>query len=552
MLKALTIQDLAVVRHLDVEFESGLTILTGETGAGKSILIEALGLTLGDRADSSMVRNTADRASVSASFDITDNEMLKAFLHENDLADGGECILRRVMNADGRSRAFCNASPIPVQLLKQIGEFLVDIHGQHAHQSLLRRPIQRDLLDEFGRCDKQVTAVEQAFQQWRNIGQQIEQLSQGAADVPSRIDLLKFQSEEIEALNITAQSLTQLEAEHRRIGQAARLIEGYENAENHAFNAEGSALIGTVKAAAVLRELSALDDALIPVVELLEQAAINLEEAEHEFSRLHANVETNPRRLQEIDAQLGAIQDIARKHRCEPKDIPLRLAAIRLELEDLSHREEKIRHLNVELGLTLSAYTDAANALHKSRTRAAKKMNSEITTRLRELGIPHGKFSVQVEKIDGQPSAHGDNDIEFLVTANPDLPVKPLKKVASGGELSRISLAIQVATTGSSGIPVLVFDEVDTGVGGATADVVSEYLRTLAEQRQILCITHLPQVASAGDHHFSIGKIVAGGITETTIRDLEPDQRIEEVARMLGGQRVTEKAREHARELLAH
>ena len=552
MLKALTIQDLAVVRHLDVEFESGLTILTGETGAGKSILIEALGLTLGDRADSSMVRNTADRASVSASFDITDNEMLKAFLHENDLADGGECILRRVMNADGRSRAFCNASPIPVQLLKQIGEFLVDIHGQHAHQSLLRRPIQRDLLDEFGRCDKQVTAVEQAFQQWRNIGQQIEQLSQGAADVPSRIDLLKFQSEEIEALNITAQSLTQLEAEHRRIGQAARLIEGYENAENHAFNAEGSALIGTVKAAAVLRELSALDDALIPVVELLEQAAINLEEAEHEFSRLRANIETNPRRLQEIDAQLGAIQDIARKHRCEPKDIPLRLAAIRLELEDLSHREEKIRHLNVELGLTLSAYTDAANALHKSRTRAAKKMNSEITTRLRELGIPHGKFSVQVEKIDGQPSAHGDNDIEFLVTANPDLPVKPLKKVASGGELSRISLAIQVATTGSSGIPVLVFDEVDTGVGGATADVVSEYLRTLAEQRQILCITHLPQVASAGDHHFSIGKIVAGGITETTIRDLEPDQRIEEVARMLGGQRVTEKAREHARELLAH
>ena len=552
MLKALTIQDLAVVRHLDVEFESGLTILTGETGAGKSILIEALGLTLGDRADSSMVRNTADRASVSASFDITDNEMLKAFLHENDLADGGECILRRVMNADGRSRAFCNASPIPVQLLKQIGEFLVDIHGQHAHQSLLRRPIQRDLLDEFGRCDKQVTAVEQAFQQWRNIGQQIEQLSQGAADVPSRIDLLKFQSEEIEALNITAQSLTQLEAEHRRIGQAARLIEGYENAENHAFNAEGSALIGTVKAAAVLRELSALDDALIPVVELLEQAAINLEEAEHEFSRLRANIETNPRRLQEIDAQLGAIQDIARKHRCEPKDIPLRLAAIRLELEDLSHREEKIRHLNVELGLTLSDYTDAANALHKSRTRAAKKMNSEITTRLRELGIPHGKFSVQVEKIDGQPSAHGDNDIEFLVTANPDLPAKPLKKVASGGELSRISLAIQVATTGSSGIPVLVFDEVDTGVGGATADVVSEYLRTLAEQRQILCITHLPQVASAGDHHFSIGKIVAGGITETTIRDLEPDQRIEEVARMLGGQRVTEKAREHARELLAH
>ena len=551
MLKALTIQDLAVVRHLDVEFENGLTILTGETGAGKSILIEALGLALGDRADSSMVRAAAERASVSATFDIASNDDLKSLLRDNDLEDGGECILRRVMNADGRSRAFCNASPIPVQLLKQIGEFLVDIHGQHAHQSLLRRPTQRDLLDEFGRCDKQVVAVEQAYHCWRDIGHQIEQLSRGAEDVPSRIDLLQFQAKEIEVLKISTETLAELEAEHRRIGHAARLIEGYDSAENHAFNSEGSALAGTVKAAGVLRELSVIDDDLIGVVELLDLATINLEEAEHEFSRLRANIETDPRRLQEIDSQLGAIQDIARKHRCEPKEIPERLTAIRLELEDLGHREEKIRQLNTELGLALSAYTEAAKDLHKSRTRAAKKMGGEITSHLRELGIPHGEFSVQVDAIDGPPSAHGDDDIEFLVTANPDSPVKPLKKVASGGELSRISLALQVATSGSSGIPVLVFDEVDTGVGGATAEVVSEYLRRLADQRQILCITHLPQVASAGDHHFSIGKIVAGGITETTISDLEPDQRIEEVARMLGGQRVTDKAREHARELLA-
>ncbi len=541
-----------MVRHLDVEFENGLTILTGETGAGKSILIEALGLALGDRADSSMVRASAERASVSATFDIAHNDDLKGMLRENDLEDGGECILRRVMNADGRSRAFCNASPIPVQLLKQIGEFLVDIHGQHAHQSLLRRPTQRGLLDEFGRCDKSVTSVEQAYYRWRNIGDQMEQMSHGADDVPSRIDLLQFQAEEIEALNITTESLTELEAEHRRIGHAERLIEGYSQAENHAFNNEGSALAGALKAAGALREMSAIDDGLIAVVELLDQAAINLEEAEREFTRLRANVETDPRRLREIDSQLGAIQDIARKHRCEAKEIPERLSAIRLELEDLSQREVRIQQLNAELELALSDYAGAAKTLHKNRTRAAKKMSGEITSRLRELGIPHGEFSVQVDATGGQPSAHGGDDIEFLVTANPDLPMKPLKKVASGGELSRISLAIQVATTGSSGIPVLVFDEVDTGVGGATAEVVSDYLRRLADQRQILCITHLPQVASAGDHHFSIGKIVAGGITETTISDLEPDQRVEEVARMLGGQRVTEKAREHARELLAH
>lgn len=550
MLKTLTIQQLAIVRHLDVEFENGLTILTGETGAGKSILIEALGLALGDRADSSMVRTSADRASVSATFDIASNSDLKAFLRNNDLEDSDECLLRRVMSSDGRSRAFCNASPIPVQLLKKIGEFLVDIHGQHAHQSLLRGSIQRSLLDEFGSCNAYLHAVEQAYHRWRDIGQQLDELGHGGEDVPRHIDLLQFQAKEIEALKITAENLAELEAEHRYIGHAARLIEGYDSAEKHAFNTEGGALDGTIKAAGTLRDLIVIDTGLICVVELLEQAAINLEEAEHEFSRLRANIETDPKRLQEIDNQLGAIHDIARKHRCEPKEIPERLKVIRLELDALDNREEQIRQLNSELDLALNTYTEAAKDLHKHRFQAAKKMDNEITKHLRELGIPHGNFSVSVEPIGGTPSPHGDDEIEFLVTANPDLPIKPLKKVASGGELSRISLAIQVATTGSSGIPVLVFDEVDTGVSGATAEVVSEYLQHLANKRQILCITHLPQVASAGDHHFSIGKTFTDGITETTITDLEPGQRIEEVARMLGGQRITDKAREHARELL--
>lgn len=550
MLKALTIQQLAIVRHLDVEFENGLTILTGETGAGKSILIEALGLALGDRADSSMVRTSADRASVSATFDIASNIDLKAFLRNNDLEDSDECLLRRVMSPDGRSRAFCNASPIPVQLLKQIGEFLVDIHGQHAHQSLLRGSIQRSLLDEFGSCNSYLHAVEQAYHQWRDIGQQLDELSHGGEDVPRHIDLLQFQAKEIEALKITEENLAELEVEHRYVGHAARLIEGYDSAETYAFNTEGGALEGTIKAAGTLRDLIVIDAGLVGVVELLDQAAINLEEAEHEFSRLRANIETDPKRLQEIDKQLGAIHDIARKHRCEPKEIPERLKAIRLELDALDNREGKIRKLSSELDLALNTYTEAAKDLHKHRFQAAKKMDNEITKHLRELGIPHGNFSVSVEPIGGTPSPHGDDEIEFLVTANPDLPIKPLKKVASGGELSRISLAIQVATTGSSGIPVLVFDEVDTGVSGATAEVVSEYLQHLANKRQILCITHLPQVASAGDHHFSIGKTFTDGITETTITDLEPGQRVEEVARMLGGQRITNKAREHARELL--
>jgi len=552
VLKALTIQDLAVIRHLDVEFEAGLTILTGETGAGKSILIEALGLALGDRADSTMVRSTADRASVSALFDISDNAPLRAFLGENDLENDGECILRRVMNADGRSRAFCNAAPVPVQLLKQIGEFLVDIHGQHAHHSLLRRPVMRELVDEFGRTEKLGTKVADACHTWRGLNQRLSELSNGADDVPSRIDLLKFQAEEIATLELSRESLAALEAEHRRIGHAARLIEACETADVAAFGADGSALDSVVKAAAGLREVSDIDPGLDAVTELLDQAAINLEEAERELNGARGAIDSDPQRLNELDRQLQAIQDLARKHRCEAGDLPTRLESVEDELRELENREGEIAQLTGAIDQARTAYDEAAGALHRARVKAAKKMKREITARLRELGIPHGEFAVAVETTDTGPSVHGADEIDFLVTANPDQPLAPLRKVASGGELSRVSLAIQVATTGSSGIPVLVFDEVDTGIGGPTADVVSRYLGELAERRQILCITHLPQVASAGHHHLSIGKIVASGITETTIRDLDPEERIEEIARMLGGQKITQKAREHARELLTH
>lgn len=540
-----------MVRHLDVEFESGLTILTGETGAGKSILVGALGLALGDRADSSLIRVSADRATVSATFDITANAALKAFLRDNELEDGSACILRRVLGHDGRSRAFCNASPIPVQLLRQIGEFLVDIQGQHAHQSLLRRPIQRDLLDAFGHCGEQVATVAKAHREWHDIAQRRDNLSGGAEDVVSRIDLLGFQVAEIAALDITTEGLIALEAEHRRIAHAERLLEGSSAAAEHAFAADGGALSGTIKAAGLLRELTQIDAALVGVVELLDQSVINLEEAERELSRLRSTLDTDPSRLQQIDDELQTIHDIARKHRCDPVDLPRRLDAIKAELDDLSNREETIAQLNSALAVAASAYRSAAVRLHRSRVVAAKKMNRDISGRLRELGIPHGEFAVHLESNDAQPSRHGDDDIEFLVTANPDHPLRPLKKVASGGELSRIALAIQVAVTRDSDIPVLVFDEVDSGVGGATAEVVSQYLAALAKRRQILCITHLPQVASAGDHHLSIAKIVARGITETTIRTLVAEERIDEIARMLGGRQITDKARDHARELLA-
>ena len=552
MLKALTIQDLAVVRQLDIEFDAGLTILTGETGAGKSILIEALGLALGDRADSSMVRHSAERASVSATFDIENNQIIRDFLEDNHLESGAQCILRRVMNADGRTRAFCNATPVPVQLLKQIGDLLVDIHGQHAHHSLLRRPVQRDLLDEYGQCGNALEAVRLSFKNWHDITRQIEELSNGAQDVPSRIDLLRFQAEEIEKLGITTDSLAALEAEHHRIGHSAKLIAGCEHAHQLVFDDDSSALTRAVKASDALRELSEIDKDLVSVVELLGQAIINLSEAEREFAHIRSNMDADPERLEQLDRQLQLIQDVARKHRCTVHEVPNRLAELCAELDDLCNREDQIQQANLALKMALDDYRVGAEKLHTSRTKAAKKMAREITKRLRELGIPHAEFTVQIDRDTATPSAHGDDEIEFLVTANPDQPVKPLRKVASGGELSRISLAIQVASTGNSGIPVMVFDEVDTGVGGATADVVSKYLQQLAERRQILCITHLPKVASSGSHHYFIGKTVSHGVTETTIKILDHDTRIEEIARMLGGQKVTSKARDHARELLAH
>ena len=552
MLKALTIHDLAVIRALDVEFADGLTILTGETGAGKSILVEALGLALGDRADSGMVRSGAARATVTATFDIAPNAPLREFLRDHDLEDDAdECILRRVMNADGRSRAFCNASPVPVQTLKQIGELLVDIHGQHAHHSLLRRPVMRAVLDEYAGHDDALAAVASAHGRWRELNGQLQALTDGAEDVAGRIDLLRFQADELAALDLTEDGLATLEADHRRVANAARIIEACDEAASMLFDDDASTLAAAVRAAGELKPLAAFDERVGVVTALLDDAAIQLEEAGRELARVRSDVDNDPERLRQIEHELGTIHDLARKHRIEPVEIPARLAALRAELESLEGREAAIADVTAGLEAASRSYAAAATSLHEARAKAAAKLAKEITRRLRELGIPHGKFAVDVSRNDAPPSAYGDDDVEFLVTANPDQPLAPLRKVASGGELSRVSLAIQVATTGRSAVPVLVFDEVDMGIGGPTADVVSDYLCALGEHRQILCITHLPQVASAGAQHLVIGKQVRDGATETTLRSLEADERIEEIARMLAGQKVTQTAREHARELLA-
>lgn len=551
MLRALTIQDLAIVRHLDIEFSSGLTVLTGETGAGKSILIGALGLALGDRADSSMVRSGAEKASVTATVDITNLTGIRQLFDQNDIDFHDECILRRVVSADGRSRAYCNSTPIAVSLLKQIGERLVDIHAQHAQQSLLRKASQISLLDGFGKLEKTRLEVTQAAKQWQELRAEQKSLLGGVENVAARIDLLRYQLDELEQLEIGGASLEQLDAEHRRIANGAKMIESCEVALHAISEQPENARKLVNDAQQAIQSISTFDDQLQSVLTALEQALINIDEAARELAYFQQTLEVDPIRLEQLEQRMQAIQDLARKHQCKNEELPDRAIAIAEELNALNNREARINEVDQALHDALKKYQKSALALHKKRKKAAKALGEEVTARIRELGIPHGEFAVSVDhETDRPPNLGGSDDIEFLVTANPDQALKPIRKVASGGELSRISLAIQVATSRSSEIPTLVFDEVDTGIGGPTAATVCRYLKTLASHRQILSITHLAQVASGGDQHVFVGKQVLDGITETSLTRLGDEQRIDEIARMLGGESITENSRAHARELL--
>jgi DNA repair protein RecN (Recombination protein N) len=551
MLKTLTINDLAVVRHVDIEFGAGLTVMTGETGAGKSILVDALGLALGDRADSSMVRAGAARASVTAVFDLTGNEAARRLLRDHELEDSAECIIRRVLNADGGSRAFCNAAPIPVSLLKEIGENFVDIHGQHAHHSLLRPAAQRLLLDGFGGLEDAVAIVRDAYAELREATIELEALLGGDEDLASKRDFLAYQLDEIDQVALPPGELDQLADDHRRLANAVLLIEGCDEILTQTFSDQIGVLDRIAQAQRTLSEMREYDRTIGSVADLFEQAAISLGEAERELLRFRSQVEIDPHRYEEIERRLAAIHDIARKHRCDAASLIARGDELRAEFEGLDLREAKGKHLADAIAAALARYERGSQELHELRVNAAAAMSKDVSRRLPDLGMPHGEFEVRVHASPTkQPSPTGVDAIEFEITANPDQPPRPLKKVASGGELSRISLAIQVTTAEQSLVPTLVYDEVDSGVGGRTAAVVGNNLRALADTRQILCITHLPQVASAGARHLSIQKTVIGGITETTVHELTGDARIDEIARMLGGRRITHNTRAHARDLL--
>ena len=552
MLTQLHIQNLAIIDELDLDFIQGMTVLTGETGAGKSILIDALGLILGDRGDSSVIREDCEKSEIVAYFDVTYLEGINHLLDEQSItAEGDEIILRRVINRDGRSRAYINGSQVPIQVLRNIGELLIDIHGQHAHQSLMKRTVQRGLLDHFASHWSLFNEVNIAYQSWKTISDRLSEIGSNTDSHKSTIELLEYQVKELVDLKPEQDEYEQLEDEFKRLSNVSQLIDITQGVLGLLSDNEISAELTLQRANHELRDLEKSDTTIHTFTELLESISIQLNDTVNELRHYSERLENNPERLNEVDMRLNALHNIARKHDIHIKELPDYLHQLQDKLEQLINSRDSVDKLSEQKTLALKNYQQAAEKLHKSRCKAAKEMAKEISEQLKLLAMTDGKFVIDVIKQESeQPLQDGLDLVDFLVSLNPGSSPQPMRKVASGGELSRISLAIQMISRDAKTIPTLIFDEVDAGIGGRTADIVGNLLKKLAESHQVFCVTHLPQVASRGDNHLQVNKYSKAGSTYTKVTMLGETARVEEIARMLGGLRISEKTREHAKEML--
>lgn len=551
MLHRIHIKDLAIITTLEVEFNDRMTVLTGETGAGKSILIDALGLVLGDRANNGMIRADSQRAEIATAFSLDDCPAAVEWLEQNGIEADGECLLRRVLVRDGASRAFVNGSPVPIRSLQNLGELLVDIHGQHAHQSLLRRDRQRELLDEYGGTNLRCRGVAETFEQWRKVSARLETLRRQSQERADRMDLLGYQVEELSALALGENELDSLAQEHRRLSHAGELMQQCGLLLGLLYDEEDSTQTRLARASRTLEEMSSLDTGLSGNLEMLENASIQIAEAVTNLRQYAGEIEEDPRRLAEVENRLGDIQDLARKYRCRPEELNLRRDTLRRELEQLNNAGLQLEDLEQRSANLAVEYRDKARELHELRLKNAARLELEVTEIIQSLGMPEGQFGVLVETLpEEKAGASGIDRVEFRVSANPGHPTQPLAKVASGGELSRMSLAIQVATINCGRIPTLIFDEVDVGIGGGVAEIVGRLLARLGSGRQVLCVTHLPQVASQGHQHLLVQKSSDGKAVTTSIKSLEEEPRVQEIARMLGGVEITDTTLEHAREMV--
>lgn len=546
MLTHLRIRNYTVVDELAVDLGAGMTAITGETGAGKSIMLDALGLCLGDRADARAIRPGCSSADISACFNLEHIPAACAWLEERELLSEQECILRRVITRD-RSRAFINGTPATVQQCAELGALLVDIHSQHAHQSLLRREVQRELLDGFGGAGKQAREVAALASEWQQTQRALEAL-RGRQDSAARRELLSYQVSELEELALGAGELESLEAEQSTLANADTLLSSAGEAQAACEGLEEQLRAVLKLLGSELHRGARVDNAR----EMLESAAIQCAEAATDLSAHLDALEVDPQRLAQVEQRLEQIYAVARKHRVLPEQLPEVQASLNSELEQLGNSDADAAALETRLLELGTRYRDAAAALGKRRRRAAKTLGQAVRELLGTLAMERCHFEVRLTPRAGAaPHPGGSEEVEFLVSTNPGAEPGPLQRIASGGELSRISLAIQVATTRTASIPSMVFDEVDVGIGGAVAEVVGRLLRQLGERAQVLCVTHLPQVAAQGNAHLSVRKGGDDKHVRTTLETLDEDGRVEELARMLGGIKVTAQTRAHAREMLS-
>lgn len=545
MLRALHIRDFVIVTEAEINFETGFTVFSGETGAGKSILIDALALTLGERADSSVLRNGATRAEISAVFDVPSD--LKPWLAEHDLSDEDALVLRRVVDAQGRSRGYINGSAVTIAQLREVGEYLVDIHGQHAHQSLLRAESQRDMVDAHGGHQALRQDVTLAWKALRKVERQLTLSEQDATALNAAREMLEWQLGELERLSLGATEWEEVSAEQTRLANAQSLLDGAALSLDCLDENEGSAHHQIVAALQKIAQLLRHDPALQAVHESLESARISVSEAVSDLNAYLSRVELDPERLAIVDERMRNIFDLARKFKTEPEQLYALHKALRHEQEALSASAD-IETLRATAAALKAQYHTHATALTTARRKAALDLGKQVSKAMQALAMEGGQFSVSLAE--GTASAQGQDVVEFLVAGHVGTTPKPLAKVASGGELARISLALSVIASRAARVPTLIFDEVDSGIGGAVAEVVGNLLRELGLRLQVLCVTHLPQVAARAQHHFQVSKQQAKGVTESSITKLDVQARIEEVARMLGGIKITSTTLKHAQELL--
>lgn len=553
MLVHISVNNFVIASQLEMEFRGGMTVITGETGAGKSIVLDALGLALGDRADAGLIRHSCDRADINATFDIANIEAAQQWLAQRELMDGNECLLRRVITREGRSRAYINGRPATLQDLKALGEMLIDIHSQHAHQSLLKRETQRQMLDSYANTIQLAEQLKTVAKQSQQYQQRLDILENHRSEKNSRAQLLGYQIDELDNLALIEGELESLEQEQKQLASGEETLMGCQH--TIALCSEGELNVVNIlnQALRSLSDIPAKDKPLQEAQQMLSDALIQAEEANSEIQHYLDNFELNPERLRAVENRLSTIYDISRKHHIKPEQLLALHQSLQQELNEVAGSDEEIEELQGQLASLHEEYHQLADKLSKKRKTAANKLCKQVKQQLSQLAMENCEFNVELTPRT-EPTLHlnGSEDIEFQVSTNPGQTPQAIGKIASGGELSRISLAIQVITAKTSAIPTLVFDEVDVGIGGAVAEVVGNLLQTLGNSGQVICVTHQAQVASKGHQHLFASKTTDKHSANARLEQLADSQKIEEIARMLGGIAVTDQSLAHAKEMLSH